>query len=241
MTDANRPDSVSLPPTRPDSSVATQSDYSKTKWAVWITIIIAISVLAGGAVSWGYGQYTTGQKERADSINAQRVESDRLLKSYLLPIQVKLNLMRSILEEINKHYLVPGYGILESYVLLAKQGSVKPLALPFGLITELVKTDAEIVALLEGYDASHITAEFKQESDNFLEHARTYIIRFKALPDIMSSGADLPQWKTFPEKFPSALEGEIATRRAKVTNRDGRSEGTSQYPILASNTENVLQ
>jgi hypothetical protein len=240
MTDASRPDSDSPPSTRPDLGAAPQSDHSKTKWAVWLPIIIAISVLAGGAVSWGYGQYTTGQKERTDSINAQRVESDRLLKSSLLPTQVKLSLRRSILEQINKHYLVPGYGILESYVLLAKQGSVKPLALPFGLITELVKTDAEIVTLLEGYDASHVTAEFKKESDNFLEHARTYIIRFKALPDIISSGADLPQWKTFPEKFPSALEGEIAARRAE-TNRDGRSEGSSQYSTLASNTENVLQ
>jgi hypothetical protein len=192
-----------------------------------------------GGLTWIYTQYDARQKQLAEINKAHQDEDERLLNSFLLPIQLKLKLALSIFQQLkNENYLVKGYGILESYVLLSREGKehqahgrkspradAEKLALPFGLITELVQTDAVITDLLERYDPSHLTPAFKTESDNFLEHANTYMIRFKALPSIIKTGAPFPRtgaafpsWKPFPEKFPSALEKEIAARQARITN-----------------------
>jgi hypothetical protein len=85
--------------------------------------------------------------------------------------------------------------------------------LMFGLITELVQKDTEIVTLLENYAPYVITEHFKTQSAEFLEHARTYIVRFKVLPATIETGQQLPTWKVFPQEFPAALQEEILIRR----------------------------
>jgi hypothetical protein len=129
-----------------------------------------------------------------------------------LPIQSKLKISLSISQQL-KPYDAPGLGILESYVWNARQGDTKKLALTFPFITDLMKIDTEISSLLERYTDCLIPA-FKTESDNFLVHAHTYVIRIQNLPSVVASGAALPSWKPFPTDFPGALESEIAARSA---------------------------
>jgi hypothetical protein len=199
-------------------------DPSKTRLAVWLPIVIAACVALGGSVSWVYSLYEASTKQKADDAAAQTKEASeatkakaeenaRLLNTYLLPIQLKLKLSLSIYKQLSDHYLVPGYGILESYVKMAREQGSDKVALQYGLITDLVGVDSQIEGLLEGYDPSHLTTMFKSESDKFLDHAQTYIIRFKAVPKVITSGGELPIWKPFPAGFPSALEDEIARRQ----------------------------
>jgi hypothetical protein len=188
-----------------------REDPSKTKLVIWLPVIIALSGTIGGAISWAYGEYVAYRKEKADAVEMAADKNKQLVDSYLLPLKLKLDHTRSVFTQLGQ-YDVDGYGILESYVIRAKQKGDETLSLQYGLITDLVQTDAEIATLLEGYDPFHITSAFKLESDSFLEHARTYIIRFKALPSIIKTGAPLPGWKVFPQGFPSALEAEISAR-----------------------------
>lgn len=218
---------VSTLPSNPSvTPVTTPHDPSKTPLVVWLPIVIALAGALGGGVSWLYAQHATHEKEQADAAAAKAkdqadatraadIENKRLLNTYLLPIQLKLKLSLSIYNQLSSQYLIAGYGILESYVKTAQDKGADKAALEFALITDLVGIDSQIDELLEGYDASHLTPDFKAESDRFLEHAHTYILRFKALPGVIAAGGQLPTWKTFPAGFPSALEEEIAKRQGR--------------------------
>jgi|KBSSwiStaDraftv2_1062776.scaffolds.fasta_scaffold1251986_2 hypothetical protein len=98
----------------------------------------------------------------------------------------------------------------------SRQGDKPNQALAFPLITDLVKNDAEMSSLLEAYRPYILMDVLKQETNSFLEHAHTYIIRVQALPKIIETGAPLPSWKPFPQGFPLALQHEIAKRRGQL-------------------------
>ena len=109
-----------------------------------------------------------------------------------------------------------GYGILKSYIIQARKDGSDKHALVFGLITELVQNNIEIKALLEGDSCQDITTSLRVEADKFVEHARTYIVRFKVIPSIVVTGEKLPSWQVFPIGFPAALESQIAVRNRSL-------------------------
>jgi hypothetical protein len=195
-----------------------EPDPSKTKWAVWIPIIVAVSGAVGSGLTWGINQFTEARKEQLATKNAEKAKNERLLKEYLIPIETKLDYNQSVYKQLSSIEAIPGYGVLRSYVIRAREGTDKALqAISFPLITDLVKNDAEISLLLERYETDALTDSFKQESKNFLEHAHTFIISVQALPKMIEAGADLPTLIPFPQGFPGALEGEIAKRRGLAT------------------------
>ncbi|WP_057396134.1 hypothetical protein [Pseudomonas fluorescens] len=144
-------------------------------------------------------------------------ENQRLITEYLSKIQLKLEETISLSEQLNRDYLVPDWGILESYVLKARKDGHDKHALMFGLISKLVQRDAELVSLLEGYEPYALTNEFKMQATEFRTHARTYVVRFEAIPKTVENGQQLPVWKVFPTGFPVALQKEIAARKALRT------------------------
>jgi hypothetical protein len=111
--------------------------------------------------------------------------------------------------------VIDGYGILESYVIRARNGDKQGQALAFPLITDLVKEDSEINGKLEGYRPHILTNAFKREEAKFQEHAHTYILRVQSLPAVIETGAPFSRWKQFPAGFPPALLEEIAKRRGQ--------------------------
>jgi len=56
------------------------SDPSKTKWAVWIPILVTVSGALGSAVTWGFNQYIDTRKEDAANKKTERSENERLLR-----------------------------------------------------------------------------------------------------------------------------------------------------------------
>jgi len=145
---------------------------------------------------------------------AEQSENNRLLREVLDPIDSKLKLTLSVSNQLHDQL---GIGIIEQYVQAAKRGDTKQTAISFPLLTDLVQTDAQIVSLLEGYRPYTLTQNFKTQSDRFVEHAHTYIIRVQSLPSIIQAGAPVPNWMPFPQEFPAALAGEIAARTALTT------------------------
>jgi hypothetical protein len=253
MAEVDPPSPVTdpLPPMAPElHSTAPASDPSKTKLAVWFPIVISASIALGGLVGWLYSLHASSVKER-EEVSATRLKdakevvktkadnNERLLSTYLLPIQLKLKLSLSIYRQLSDQYLVPGYGILESYVGMARDQGQDKVALQYALITDLVGIDSQIEGLLEGYDPSHLTPAFKSESDKFLEHAHTYLVRFKALPSVIAAGGELPRWKPFPAGLPSALEDEIAMRQERPA--DSSKKVTFTEPANASAAANSGQ
>jgi hypothetical protein len=188
-------------------------DLSKTRSAVWLPIIITASVAIGSSAAWIYEKYDQHQKQ----VNAQseelRATNERLLRDYLLPIQVDLQDTKSISTQL-RDQCEPGQGILESYVIKVRRDGNEKNVIMFGLMTDLVGKNAEIVSLLEGYakNGNALTDDFITQSAAFREHARTYGVRFKALPAYIGIGGQLPNWEPFPQQFPDALNHEIAER-----------------------------
>src|SRR5579871_1037143 len=138
-----------------DHHATAERDPSKTRLAVWLPILISASVAFGGSVSWLYSIHTASVKQQIDDANAKLKETtdatkakanlnEQLLKTYLLPIQLKLEVSLSLYNQLSEQYLVPGYGILESYVKMAREQGSEKVALQYGLITELVAIDSQI-------------------------------------------------------------------------------------------------
>jgi hypothetical protein len=216
-------------------------DPSKSKWAVWIPIVVSVMTLVGGGIGWGISQWMAidkdrhqeallqkekddarkeraaaraiAQKEKADAkADAQKAEDDRLLRSYLGPLRTKLQLSASVYDQLAKQMQSP-VGVLEWYVSEVRQVGRPQLSLAFGLMTDLVQKNSEIMTLLDGYVEDALTPAFKAEASRFRGHANTYAIRFKALDGVIASGKSLPPWMAFPAGFPSAVEEEIAARQ----------------------------
>lgn len=187
-------------------------DPSKSVAAVWVPIIIALSVAAGGGFAWLYDRVAQSNREESERAQKATQESQRLIAEYLSKMQLKLQETKSLSDQLNRDYLVPGWGILESYVEKARSDGHDKHALMFGLISELVQRNSEILALLDGYEPYALTNEFRTQAAEFREHARTYIIRFKAIPKTVENRQQLPTWKVFPVAFPAALAGEIGAR-----------------------------
>ncbi len=194
---------------------AQSADPSKSLWAVWIPIAAAVAGLIGSALGWGISQYGEIRKQAAAAVSEEVASHSRLLHDFLVPIEQNLKLTKSVYRQLEK-YNEPGWGILESYMIKERSGTNRSSALTFPLITNIVELDAEINSLLKRYAPYQLTPEFKLQSAEFLEHANTYIIRVKALPDIIKTAGTLPSWKPFPKGFPAAVETEIAARRSQI-------------------------
>ncbi|MBD0678665.1 hypothetical protein [Pseudomonas sp. PSB11] len=196
------------------TSASATKDPSKTVAAVWIPIIVAVSVAIGGGIGWIYDKKVQAAHEVAEIQQKVQTENQRLITEYLSKIQLKLEETKSLSEQLNRDYLVPSWGILESYVLKARENGHDKHVLMYGLISTLVQKDSELVTLLEGYEPYALSNEFKMQAAEFREHARTYVIRFEAIPKTVVTGQQLPPWKVFPVGFPGALQKEIAARKA---------------------------
>jgi len=196
------------------SPASTTKDPSKTIAAVWIPIIVAVSVAISGGIAWVYDKKTQADRELVEKQQKAQSENQRLINEYLSKMQLKLEETKSLSDQLNHDYLVPGWGILESYVLKARKDGHDKHALMFRLISNVAQRDAELVSLLEGYEPYTLTDEFKIQAAEFREHARTYVIRFEAIPKTVENGQQLPVWKVFPNGFPVALKKEIDTRKA---------------------------
>lgn len=205
----------------PSNNIATSASFtrdpSKTVAAIWVPIIVAVSVAVGGGIAWTYDKKVQADREVTEKQQKAQSDNQRLITEYLSKVQVKLEATKSLSDQLNHDYLVPGWGILESYVEKARTDGHDKNTLMFGLISQLVQRDAEIVSLLEGYEPYALTDEFKSQAAEFREHARTYVIRFDAIPKTVEKRQQLPNWKVFPTGFPPALQKEIAARKAAIT------------------------
>ena len=83
-------------------------------------------------------------------------------------------------------------------------------------IFTIVNNNDEIIKLLRSYEGNIITAEFKQQSDLFRDHALRYKDRFNAIHDIYVTKGQLPSAPSFPEGFIEAINSEILARLAKT-------------------------
>jgi hypothetical protein len=202
------------------------SDHSKSYWVVWVPIIVSVMTLAGGGIGWGVAQWNAQKEAAQGKVEAQRAEDDRLLQTYLEPLRAKLQLAASVYDQLTDRFVPGSIGILEWYVSESRRIGPDKLTLPYGLISDLVETNAKLLELIDGYSGKAITPAFKAESSKFREHAHTYGIRFKAVPTIIVSGAPLPSWKTFPAGLPSALDEEIAARQKHRIDPSGTGPKT---------------
>lgn len=201
---------------RPKALAAeTTADPAKGIWAVWIPIVATVAGLLGSGVGWGVSQYVELRKQTAAAVSDEIATQNRMIQDFLVPIQQNLRLTASVYKQL-ENYNERGWGILESYVIKETEGRNQSSALTFPLITNIVELDAEINSLLKRYAPYQLTSEFKSDSAAFLEHANTYIIRVKALPDIIKTKGALPSWKPFPKSFPASVEREIAARRSQI-------------------------
>lgn len=195
-----------------DPALPAPPDPAKSKAAVWTPILVAIAVSVGSAVGWGYERFTQREKQREEQLAATLKENQRLLAEYLIKIQVTLEKTKTISDELNAQYLEPGWGILESYVIKATRDGHDKHALMYQRISRLVRHNAEIVSLLDGYEPYVISSKYREQAAEFRDHAQRYIDRFEALPKIVVTKQQLPVAKIFPAEFPSALQAEIAAR-----------------------------
>jgi hypothetical protein len=187
-------------------------DASKTVAAVWIPIIVSISLAVGGGLAWFYERYSEEQQREEAEVEQLAKENSRLVREYLVRIKTKLEETKSVSDQLNEDYLEQGWGILESYVIKARQDGHDRHALMFQLISRLVRRNAEIVELLEGYAPYIQTEQLRSQSMAFREHAKTYIDRWEAIPKVVETERQLPVWKVFPSEFPEAVNGVIEAR-----------------------------
>ena len=97
-----------------------RSDPSKSKWAVWIPIVVSVMTLVGGGIGWGIGQLTHYLEDAQQKVDAQKAKDDLLLRSYLEPLRAKLQLDASVYEQLVGHFVPPSIGVLEWYVSEAR-------------------------------------------------------------------------------------------------------------------------
>ena len=160
MAEANRPASI---------------DPSKTYWAVWIPILATACTLVGSAIGWGITQYQTGAEASIKQTVDDRNKNELLSRTYLIPIEDNLKLNQGTFEKLNAEYHEPGWGVLESYVLKARRnGDPKKQTLEFGLMTDLVKRDVEIITYIKQYksQAVPLTTTFSEQSLEFASPMR---------------------------------------------------------------------
>jgi hypothetical protein len=179
--------------------------------------------MVGAGGGWGISQWATHQQEVRQKVEAQQREDDRLLRSYLLPLQKTMKLDASVYDQLTSRFVPPSTGVLEWYIAESRRVGPDKLSLPYGLITDLIQTNAEMLTLMDGYakEATPLSRAFSAELDKFRDHAHTYAIRFKVLPTIILSGESLPSWKTFPAGLPSAVDEEIAARQKHRADPSG--------------------
>lgn len=203
MTTADSPDSQAI------------GDPSKTKIAVWLPIVVSISVAIGGGVGWLYEKQSQSHRQQDERIQAATKENERLINEYLVRIQIGLEKTKVISEELYASYLEPGWGILESYVIKARRDGHDQHALMFQRISRLVQHNAELLSLLDGYQPHIQSGELKKQSAEFRDHAQRYIDRWEVVPKIVVTKQQFPVAKIFPREFPAAVQREIDARKSK--------------------------
>ncbi|SPE33997.1 hypothetical protein SBA2_820008 [Acidobacteriia bacterium SbA2] len=160
----------------------------------------------GGAM--GFEQHEIRVRAVQEASRRQETENQRLLNEYLTKIKVQLTESKSIYHQLTEQYLEPGWGILESYVIKARRDGSAKNTLMFAFTTDLVGRDSKIAELLEGYAPYASATEFKTQSDEFLEHARTYVLRFGVLPQ----GDFGRRASSCVETVPEPVSGSVGTR-----------------------------
>jgi hypothetical protein len=212
MTATNTPDSP--PPAALKSDAQVVTDPSNTKAAVWLPIIVSVSVAVGGGIGWLYERVTQDRRQQEERIHAAAKENERLVNEYLVRIQVALDETKVISDELYASYLEPRWGIMESYVIKARREGHDKNALMFRRISRLVHRNGQILSLLEGYHPYILSEEFKKQSAEFRDHAQRYIDRWEAVPQIVVTKEQLPVAKAFPSEFPAAVQREIEVRKS---------------------------
>lgn len=184
-------------------------DPTKSSWYIAVTLAVAILPIAGGAAGWLYAQH----KDKAEKTELVQAGEARLLNENLVPIQTALKENLNTYELLKK-YEVPNFGILESYVIKAREVGVDNVTLEYNQIGALVERNSKIVAWLESYKSHELTKNFSEQSDLFLTHANNYSVRFQSLNSVAKTGQALPRAQVFPTKFSAAIDEEIRARRA---------------------------
>jgi len=156
----------------------------------------------------GFEQHEIRVRAVQEASRRQETENQRLLNEYLTKIKVQLTESKSIYHQLTEQYLEPGWGILESYVIKARRDGSAKNTLMFAFTTDLVGRDSKIAELLEGYAPYASATEFKTQSDEFLEHARTYVLRFGVLPQ----GDFGRRASSCVETVPEPVSGSVGTR-----------------------------
>lgn len=80
-----------------------------------------------------------------------------------------------------------------------------------------MRQNSEILSLLDGYSPHALTADFRKQAAEFIDHAERYVDRWEVVPKVVETGQMLPTAKVFPAGFPTAVQGEIDARNAKTS------------------------
>ena len=138
------------------------------------------------------------------------------ITSILKPILTLIADNNKIHKELVNEYNTGKPGVLESYLEKVKKNGPNSNPLMHQRIFTIVNNNDEIIKLLRSYEGNIITAEFKQQSDLFRDHALRYKDRFNAIHDIYVTKGQLPSAPSFPEGFIEAINSEILARLAKT-------------------------
>jgi hypothetical protein len=187
--------------------ITMEPNSRKSNWAVWLPILLTTAGLIGGGFSWVWNQIENRRM-------AVRDENLQLNHAYLVPIQQELEETEQYSDRL-KQDGVPGWGILESYVINAEQSGFENNKPRLREITHLVAANAKIVELTSQYEANStpLTPEFSVEAKQYRDYARVYQDRFDDLPSYIQQRKQLPVWEGFPEGLPAAVAKEIEARK----------------------------
>lgn len=174
--------------------------------STWVAIAASLLSLLVGS-----GWYQEYQKNQVTQLEA----NERLIIEYLQPIATLLTDNESIFRELRSEpYSEPGWGILESYLIKIQRDGVPKHALMKKRIDTLVQNNETMITLLTKYAAHVKTEAFRVQSERFRDHAIRYRDRWQSLLEVFASKGEFPTAApVFPDKFPMAVQGEIAARK----------------------------
>lgn len=176
----------------------------KPKYYLWLGLILALAAVlfTSGAIT----SLTKGEEARPRSAAEPRGARE----NHLVPIRALIDQNGEVSSELRQKYVEYPGGIQESYFAkVQRDGEAKHRDMK-EMIERLNSNNLAILAHLKAY-GEPITEDLKEQVGFFREHAVRYDQRWKALPQAIAKGAELPVAQPmFPPGLPRAVEAEIS-------------------------------
>jgi hypothetical protein len=139
----------------------------------------------------------------------------RVVASELRPIAMLLNENQALIHELRSEPLTEKEsGLLASYLATIRRDGVAQHADMKQKLDTLAENNTAIVTLIKAYAPHTITPAFSAEADKFRNYASAWRDRWNSVFELFMAGGNYAvSGIQFPERFPEAVQAEIAAAR----------------------------